>query len=274
MAGFESRTLGRTGLKVGPLGVGCGYGGSEKAFEEAFERGCNYFCMDNRRKGAAMVRAIKNICQRGGRDELVIVLQSYVRSAGMMESRFQKGLRSLGLEAADVMILGARSRPPSARLMERALAMKERGLFRFLGLSGHNRSLFPRLAAGGDFDLFHVRYNAAHRGAEEEVFPHLGEGEDRPGLATYTATRWGALLKPRRMPPGQNPPPAADCYRFVLSQEAVDVCLTGPRNLAQMREALQALELGPLEAQEMERMRRIGDHVHARGRRFWERFLW
>lgn len=38
-----------------------------------------------------------------------------------------------------------------------------------------------------------IRYNAAHPGAEREIFPHLG-----------------------------------DCYRFCLSSPYVDVVLTGP----------------------------------------------
>jgi len=46
---------------------------------------------------------------------------------------------------------------------------------------------------------------------------------------------------------------------------AVDVCMTGPKLLDQMREALRAVDLGPLDADEFEGMRRIGDHL--RGRR-------
>ena len=42
------------------------------------------------------------------------------------------------------------------KIAARVMAMKEKGHFRFLGLSGHNRSLFPRLAESGIFDLFHV----------------------------------------------------------------------------------------------------------------------
>ena len=37
------RILGRTGLKVGRLGVACSYGAPTAAFEEAFEQGVNYF---------------------------------------------------------------------------------------------------------------------------------------------------------------------------------------------------------------------------------------
>jgi aryl-alcohol dehydrogenase-like predicted oxidoreductase len=83
-----------------------------------------------------------------------------------------------------------------------------------------------------------------------------------------TATRWGQLLNPNKMPPGESVPAPADCYRFALSNPAVDVCLCGPKNLNQMRNALPALELGPLEPADMERMKRIGDYVRSTNKRF------
>jgi predicted aldo/keto reductase-like oxidoreductase len=68
-------------------------------------------------------------------------------------------------------------------------------------------------------------------------------------------------MKQKHMPPGETAPSAADCYRFVLSHPAVDVCLAGPGNQAQMQEALRALDLGPLEAQELARLKRVGDYL-------------
>ena len=130
--------------------------------------------------------------------------------------------------------------------------MKERGLFRFLAISGHNRPLFPKLAEKGIYDIFHIRYNAAHRGAEDEIFPHLPV-EDRPGIVTYTATRWGKLLKPKKMPPGESPPAASDCYRFVITNPNVDVCMCGPGNDNEMKEALRTLDLGPMNPEALQR---------------------
>ena len=140
-------------------------------------------------------------------------------------------------------------------------------MVRFLALSGHNRRLFPKLASLGIFDIFHVRYNAAHRGADWEIFPHVG-GESRAGIVSYTATRWGQLLKQKRMPSGEGPPPASHCYRFVLTNPSVDVCMCGPKDSLEMEEALRTLDLGPLSDEEMERMIRIGDHVHEHGGKF------
>jgi aryl-alcohol dehydrogenase-like predicted oxidoreductase len=263
----EIRTLGSTGLEVGPLGLASSYGAPASAFEKAFERGCNYFYWGSMRK-SGMRDAIRNICGRGKRDDIILVIQSYSRSAFLMESFAHKALKALGQEHADVLVLGWYNKLPSKRVLKKAAAMKEKGLVRFLALSGHKRKLFPELAGLGIFDIFHVRYNAAHRGAEQDIFPHI-QGEGGPAIVSYTATRWGQLLKKKMMPPGEDPPSASHCYRFALSHPSVDVCVCGPKNSQQMDEALKTLELGPLGTEERERMIRIGDHVHAHGSKFF-----
>lgn len=263
----EKRVLGKTGLRAGRLGVACSYGAPTEAFEEAFERGVNYFYWGSMRK-AAMARAIRNIIAKGKRDELIIVMQSYARSAGLMEAFYRQGLKRLGIETADVLLLGWHNQLPSSRILDQAEAMAEKGMFRHLALSSHNRLLFPDLAKDPRFDIFHIRYNAGHRGAEKEVFSRL-DPDDRPALVTYTATRWGDLMKPGKMPPGEKPMKGADCYRFVLSNPNVDVCMTGPSSAAQMKEALAALDLGPLSIDEMHRVQSIGDYVRINNRRMF-----
>jgi predicted aldo/keto reductase-like oxidoreductase len=64
------------------------------------------------------------------------------------------------------------------------------------------------------------------------------------------------------MPPGERPLAAADCYRFALSHPDVNVCVTGPSTAVQMEENLTALDSGPLDEEEMARVRRIGRHVY------------
>jgi predicted aldo/keto reductase-like oxidoreductase len=179
----------------------------------------------------------------------------------------RRGLRSAGLDHADVLILGYFSRRPPRRLIDGALRMKEQGLVRFVGISSHNRKLLGELAGEGEFDVLHFRYNAAHRGAEIDIFPYLAEETGkRPGTVVFTATRWGQLLKAKKMPAGEKPPTAADCYRFVLSHPGVDVCMSGARTVGEMRENLAVLDGGPMTGAEIERMRRIGDFVYGRKR--------
>jgi aryl-alcohol dehydrogenase-like predicted oxidoreductase len=255
--------LGRTGLSVGRLGVASSFRAPPEAYEEAFDRGCNYFVWGTVLKGRCphLRAAIRNLIARGQRDRMAIALLSYAHNGPLMDFMHRSSLRQLGTDYADLLLLGYHDRRPPQRLIDRALRMKQEGRVRFLGITSHNRKLFPDLARGGVFDVFHVRYNAAHRGAEQEVFSQLS-AEDRPGIVSFTATRWRQLLDPRKMPPGEAPPSAADCYRFALSHPDVDVCMAGTRSLVEMRHALGALELGPMSESDLDRMRRIGDHLH------------
>ncbi len=195
-----------------------------------------------------------------------MVVQSYSRVACLVRPSLQLALRRLGIERADLLLLGWWNRPVSDRIVDAALACRARGLTAHLGVSTHERPLAPALAApGSPFDVVHVRYNAANRGAERDVFPHLPPRPERAGLVSFTATRWGQLLQlPAGAPPGARPLTVGDCYRFVLSSADVDVCLTGPKDGAQLGEALAAASRGPLDPDERARVEEVGDLVYGR----------
>ncbi len=263
---FKQKTiLGRTGLKVGRLGISSSFGAPAAAYEEAFERGCNYFTWGNFIKGRSrqMCTAITNIAARGKRDDLVVAMLSYAHNAWLTDYFFAKSLRAAGLEYADILLLGFFSKRPSRKVVDGAMALKDKGLVKFIGLTGHNRRLFPELDGEGIFDVFHIRYSAAHRGAENDTFPFL-KGDNRPGVVSFTATAWRKLLKSNRLPAEQKPLTAAECYRFVLTNPDVDVCMMGAANAAQMNENLSVLETGPLMGEELERVQRIGRIVYGK----------
>ena len=247
---------------VSRLGLASGYGISGAAVERAYhEFGINYFFWGNpRRKG--MGAGLRNLVKTE-RDNIVIALQSYDRSGILSPRSVEKALGSLGTDYADILILGWFGRYPGKRVILSATKLKQDRKVRFIGMSGHNRQLFGKLARDREspVDVFMCRYNAAHPGAEQDIFPYLPEKE-RPGVTTYTATSWRKLLKKKKMPDGEEPLSAADCYRFVLTNPHVDLCLIGPAGEEQMLQGLTALEKGPLSAQEMERIRVIGEYVH------------
>ncbi len=265
---FKTTTLGRTGLHVGRLGLAGSYGAPARSYEKAFERGCNYFYSGSGRKRSHMKQAVRNLVTQGHRDKMVIAVQTYARFGMLTEFLFKRTLSAMKLDHADILMLGWHNSKPTGRLMEFAMKMKDKGLARFIGLSGHNRKLFAQLSEDPRFDLFQIRYNPAHRGAESECFPAFNE-ESRPGVVSYTATRWGHLLQSKHMPQGEMPLEASDCYRFSLSQPKVDVCLCGPKNESEMDHALTILDKGPLSSEEKERIIRIGDHVHTHAKGFF-----
>jgi aryl-alcohol dehydrogenase-like predicted oxidoreductase len=265
---FRTRiTLGRTGLTVSRLCIGASYGAPTESLERAYhEWGINFFYWGAIRR-RTMRDALRNLV-RTERDRMVVALQSYDHLGYLMETFLNRGLSALGIEHADILILGGYNKIPSRRVLDEAVRLRDRGIVRYLALSGHKRALFGEMAGRKDLpiDVYMIRYNAAHRGAEKDVFPHLPR-EMRPGIMVFTATRWGSLLKEKRMPPGERPLTAPECYRFVLTNPNVDVCQTGPRSAREMEEALTTLNGGPLSEDEMERVLKIGDHVYRVGKR-------
>lgn len=259
MSEWTRATLGRTGLEVGRLGLAAGYGATVRLVERAFDNGINYLYWGSLRRGA-FGQALRNLKPR--RDGIVLVLQSYSRVAALLPPSIERALKAIEYDHADVVLLGLWNREVWPRIFDSALRLRERGLVRHIAVSTHKRPLAPVLARNSDIGILHVRYNAAHTGAEQEIFPALPPEGERPGVVSFTATSWRQLLDPKRTPRGEPTPTAADCYRFVLTHPAVNVCLTGPANEQQSEAALEALAKGPMTEDELAWMRRVGAAVH------------
>ncbi len=257
--------LGRTGLRVVPLGVAASYGIPGKEVERAFERGLNLFYWGSRR-APDFGRALARIAARD-RSKVVTVVQTYSRSPSGIGRSLEDALRELRLDRTDVLLLGWWNLPPPERILAAAADLVRRGKARHLMISCHTRPTFPVLARDPRLGLLMMRYNAAHPGAEREVFPHLPAG--RPGVVAYTTTSWGQLLDPALVPAGESVPAGTDCYRFVLSSPHVDACWTGAKNGRELDAAMRALDLGPMNEVELAWMRRVGEGVRDRTRLKW-----
>jgi aryl-alcohol dehydrogenase-like predicted oxidoreductase len=258
---FESTILGRTGLKVGRFGLSAAYGAPARAVEEAFERGVNYLYWGAFRRGM-MAEAIRRIARRN-RDKMVVAVQNYWPWATFIPPSLERALRELRTDYADILLYSTFRRRPNQRALEAGLELKEKGLVRHLGLACHHRPRFAEMERERIFDLYHIRYNAVHRGAERDVFPLLPE-KDGPGIVIFTATCHTKLLRRDYVPESERTPKADDCYRFVLSHPSVHVCISGPMNLEQSQENLRALEPGPMSEDELAWIKRVGDHIYGK----------
>jgi aryl-alcohol dehydrogenase-like predicted oxidoreductase len=256
-SGFTPRPFGTTGLSVGALGLGSSFGLPAKEVERAYERGVNFFLWGSLRKNDFGV-GLRNLAPKH-REDMVVAIQSYTRFASLMEWSVNRALRFMKTDYVDVLCLAWWNGPPPRRIIDAALELREKGKIRSVMVSCHHRPAFEGFIKNPAIDGLMVRYNAAHPGAEREVFPHLASR--RPGTVAFTATRWGTLLQAKYMPEGAATPRPSDCYRFALSNPNVDVCLAGPKDAEQLDEALVTLERGPMDTEELEWMRRVGAAV-------------
>jgi len=255
----EKVRLGKTELFTGCLGLGASYGAPTVVLEQAFEAGCNYFYWGALRN-SKMANAIRNIVAKGKRDDLIVVIQDFRRTSTGVEKSLMQGLNKLGLDYADILLLGWYNKSPKLKVLDTVEKLHKLGAFRYLGISGHNRSVFPGFAKDLRYHLFQIRYNAANRGAEKDLFPHLPK--ERPAIVAFQATRRMSLGKSRKIPAQEKRPKAGDCYRFALNNPFVDVVITAPSKASQMKENLAEVAKGPMTDEEMDWMRRIGDYVY------------
>jgi aryl-alcohol dehydrogenase-like predicted oxidoreductase len=256
---WERVSFGSTSMRVTPLGLGSSYGLEARDVERAVERGVNYIYWGSQRR-PSYAEAVRNLGP-SRRENLVLVVQTYTRVAALMRGSLERALKELKTDYTDLLLLGWWNEPPPRKIVDAALTLKSAGLVRGVLISCHHRPTFASYIDDPSYDGIMVRYNAAHPGAETEVFPHLSRR--RPGTVAYTATRWRALLNPKYLPTNEPAPRASDCYRFVLTNPNIDVCLTGPSNAEELDEAMAALDRGPLSDDEMRWMQRVGKHVHA-----------
>jgi aryl-alcohol dehydrogenase-like predicted oxidoreductase len=265
---FRFSVLGGTGIKVCRLGLSATYRPGKKTIHRALDFGLNFFfCYGF---DTHMIHVLRDM-PRSSREKVVIATGAYNLILGHPDLRrtLEKRLRQLKTDYIDAFLFLGVMKPKqfSEEVVEQLRRFREEGKVRAIGLSCHDRGFVGRLASEGAVDVIMMRYNAAHRGAEDEIFPHLTAHD--PGVISYTATRWSFLLRrPHDWPREKSIPTAAQCYRFVLSRPEVDVCLTAPSNIGQLEENLSALDQGPLPADEISFMREFGDVVHKAHKRF------
>ena len=260
---LHQTSLGATRIRVSRLGFSASYRPGIKTVHAAIDEGVNFFFgfgIDTQ-----LAKGLRTAF-KGGREKLVLATGAYNLIFGYPNLRrtLEKRLRQFATEYIDTfMFLGVmKEKEFPARVLEELVRFKEEGKVKSIGISCHNRAFLGKLAAGGTLDVLMLRYNAAHRGAERDVFPYLKV--HNPGIVSYTATRWTELMRrPRNWPKGGLIPDAGMAYRFVLSNPGVHVCLTAPANEKQLRENIAAVRQGPLNEEEMHFMRQFGDAVYS-----------
>ncbi len=264
----EVPALGRT---VHRVGLSANFGLPREEVRAALDRGLQYIFY---------VRGVASKFDQPLREAFAEDRSRYVLAGGPTTGWFPGQLRrwcdktrkTLNTDYIDVLQMSwvgvaARWKP---RMVDELVRLRDEGVARAISISIHDREKAGKLAADSPLDLMMLRYNAAHPGAERDIFPHL-EGSHptgRKAVLAYTATRWRKLLQ---RPKGWNGPvpEAADLYRFCLSSPYVDMVMMGPASLQQLDKNLAGLAKGPLTQDEDQSLRAFGKVVHDKsGRSF------
>lgn len=265
---FLRAPLGALRTPVCRVGLAATYRPGRDTIFKALDEGINYFFFFG--IDTQMTRALRDLppCRR---EQLVLATgaYNYLFAHQNLRRTLEKRLRQAKTDYIDLFHFLGITKPAqfTPQVRDELAAVRASGLVRGVSVSCHDRKFATQLAREGTVDAIMIRYNAAHRGAESDIFPHVAP--DGPPVVSYTATRWTALLRrPRGYPKDGRLPTAGMCYRFVLSNPSVHVCLMAPANRKQFEANLEEIRRGPLAEEEMCFMRSFGDEIYRRYKYF------
>ena len=286
------RKLGRTDLTVSCLGLGGGGGISSEDTLYAFDRGINYFFYSSDLHHyiySPMSGALRQLCGRSSsvREKVVLATVTYIKSPEMAIAALLDQFVELGIDYIDVLFWGwIGSNDGSAlqdclqlapdlrgansvyqRTIERMFGTSERlkkmGAVRYIGASFHDINLAQQWSHSPLLDVIMVRHNVAHRSAQSQVFNQLdAQDPSRPGIVTFksTGSHTGSLWNaPDGLPEACWRPTVPDLYRYSLSQNCVDVCLTGLTCREEVDAAISGVGQGKLTPAELDYLNLYGD---------------
>lgn len=286
------RRLGRTNLTVSCLGLGGGGGISSENTLYAFDRGINYFFYSSDLHHyiySQMSDALRQLCGRGSsvREKVVLATVTYIKSPEMALAALFDQFEELKIDYIDILFWGwigtndggaladclqlspdlRGSNSVYQRTIERMFGTSERlkkmGAVRYIGASFHDLNLAQQWLNSPLLDVVMVRHNVAHRSAQSQVFNRLDtQSLQRPGIVTFksTGSHTGVLWNsPLGLPKNCWQPTVPDLYRYSLSQNCVDVCLTGLTRREEIDAAIFGVQQGQLTTDELNYLDLYGD---------------
>jgi len=272
---FSVTHLPKIDKQVLRMGIAGNYGMDSSDIQWAAEQGANYWLWGSSFK--KVTSGIREVISHE-RDKHVLAVLSWGYFGWQVRKNVENALRTLDTDYIDVFKLGWLSKTSAYTdgIIQSLLKLKQEGKIRAIGTSIHDRKRAGHLAQDSPIDLFMIRYNAKHPGAEQDIFPYVHTRN--PAVISYTALAWQQLIKPVKgidiHPwPGTAqrtdiPPLTPElCYRFVLSNPHIHVVLSGPRDREQLEQNFDALKQGVLTDEEINWIRQYGQLLRSKKRK-------
>ncbi len=242
---LEYKVLGRTGLKVTTVGMGCMITSDQSVVERALDAGITYFDTARgyqRGNNERMVGAALG----AKRKQVVLSTKTHAPDKATMEQHLEQSLRELNTDYVDIWYLHGRSSSADItdEMIEVQQAAKKAGKIRFAGVSTHSgqENLIPWMVQKGAFDVVLTSYNftmgpgmtqaiatAAKAGMGVVAMKVMagGKREVRPGSQLY-----GKLSQPGAM---------LAALKWVVKDPNVATTIPSMTDMDQLEENLRAM---------------------------------
>ena len=258
---METRTLGRTELEVGVIGLGVEHMAAtlenmDAVLDLAVGSGVNYIDLVYNDPSVAHADHWEAIgpAIRRHRERLCLTLHwGFTEHAPVDQCQecFDQALDRLGNGYAEIAMLTMVDTESlwkgwALESIERLHSYQRTGRVGFIGLSNHDVDVAQLAVASGLIDVLMFPVNLyQHHGHQEREALLTSCAEHQVGVVAMKAYYGGRLLTIEGHPSGISP---AQCLHYVLSQ-SVATAVPGARNADEMRQALSYLEASAEEKQ-------------------------
>jgi aryl-alcohol dehydrogenase-like predicted oxidoreductase len=160
-AAVPSRTLGKTGLKVAPVGFGVGFTPDPSVIARALDMGVNYY--DTARVyGQGTSERMLGTALKGKRDKVVLASKSSAKTKADVLKDMDLSLQTLGTDYTDVYFLHAKDTVAAIpdEAVEGLDTVKKQGKTRFIGVSTHDpNAIVDHVLKFGKIDVVLLTYS-------------------------------------------------------------------------------------------------------------------
>jgi predicted aldo/keto reductase-like oxidoreductase len=159
----RKRVLGRTGLSVTELGMGCEAVSDVSVLRRALDLGINFFDTARSYQAGNNERFLREALGTR-RKEVVLSTRSYAEDARTLAAELDASLVALGVPQVDIWYLGNRNTPAAVtdEMLDVQRRAQQAGKIRFRGFSTHAlRVTLDLILNRGRFDVVQVPYNFA-----------------------------------------------------------------------------------------------------------------
>jgi predicted aldo/keto reductase-like oxidoreductase len=159
---LDYRTLGRTGLKVTTVGMGCMITSDPSVITRAADLGINYFDTARGYSHGNNERMV-GTALASRRKDVIISTKSHAPNKEELQKHLETSLRELNTDYIDIWYLHGKNSPDEIPddMIEVQQQAKKQGKVRFTGVSTHGgqQQLLPWMAKKGVFDVVLAAYN-------------------------------------------------------------------------------------------------------------------
>jgi predicted aldo/keto reductase-like oxidoreductase len=235
------RTLGKTGLKVTTVGMGCMVTSDPSVVTRAADLGITYFDTarsyqhgnNERMVGAAL---------GSKRKQVVLSTKTEARDKAGQLAHLDTSLSELKTDYVDIWYLHGKSSPSEIHddMIEALQLAKQQGKARFVGISTHSgqQQLLPWMAQKGVFDVVLTSYNFTMDASMDQAIDACAKAG--MGVAALKVMAGGARSQKLTQPGA-----LLAALKWVVNKPNIATTIPSMTDMAQLEENVKAME-GPL----------------------------